>query len=699
MRLGQFLNNTPDTHETPETEVRRSMEQAGIDPMDIPATFDTDGAIHRFPIRSKGTHNENGWYVMFRNPDGTIGGSFSDWANPDTSRDFKTGGASRELTPDEQQAFNRKMEEAKKQAEQERQKMQEAVASTCRTIYASLKDADDGNAYLQKKHVHAYPGVKQTDDGRLVIPLLSGDLKIVSLQYIAGDSTKRFQSGGRKKGCFFPIGEDKEGTGKAYLCEGYATGASIHEATGKPVYVAFDCGNLEAVAGVLKDRRGMVTVVADNDESGAGQKGAGQACKLLGGFPIIIPRTDSDQSGFDANDYAQKYGVENLKGLLTADSFFTNVSEFLKQPMPQKSVIKGWFNEGAFVMLYGDPGAGKTFVAIDWMFSIACGIPWHGYKTQQMKVAYLCGEGRQGLSARFTAWVTEHQGLKPGDGSICVTNTTFDLDDTTSFQRVIGELRERFGQSSVFVVIDTLNRFFRGDENKAQDIRLLTNNCKRMTDELGYTVVIVHHSRKNKDFDNGNNSRGSSALLGALDTSVCVESHQGKTERTITQDKQKDQELLPPLTYTLKQVTLPGWKDEYGDDVTSAVVEMLEGQQQTGEIVARPRSKADMKDEACRALMVEAVATAGDGLSMDEKAFRAFLMDRKHFSPSKANNACRGAVTPTQGNILAYGVYKGWWSWKGDIITLLRKEDTDKVSILRMTYKMAEKADCKSCKT
>ncbi|GHU13144.1 hypothetical protein FACS189449_08110 [Alphaproteobacteria bacterium] len=60
---------------------------------------------------------------------------------------------------------------------------------------------------------------------------------MVSLQKIYPNGLKKFHAGGRKKGCYFVIGEICD---EVIICEGYATGASIHECIEKPVVVAFD---------------------------------------------------------------------------------------------------------------------------------------------------------------------------------------------------------------------------------------------------------------------------------------------------------------------------------------------------------------------------------------------------------------------------------------------------------------------------
>jgi phage/plasmid primase-like uncharacterized protein len=107
---------------------------------------------------------------------------------------------------------------------------------------------------------------------------------IHSLQFIGPDGGKRFLTGGRVTGCYFSIGNPK---GAAALCiaEGFATGATIHEATGYPVAVAFNAGNLGAVAKTLRGKFPALLLIlcGDVDRSGTGQKAATEAAQSVGG--------------------------------------------------------------------------------------------------------------------------------------------------------------------------------------------------------------------------------------------------------------------------------------------------------------------------------------------------------------------------------------------------------------------------------
>ncbi|OJV55741.1 MAG: hypothetical protein BGO22_09560 [Hydrogenophaga sp. 70-12] len=119
-----------------------------------------------------------------------------------------------------------------------------------------------GHDYLTRKGIEAH-GVRCSGH-HLLIPMRDTSGMLHSLQSIAPDGVKRFQPGGRVKGCYHAIGKPD---GLLIVCEGYATGASIHEATGHAVAVAFNAGNLRAVVEALRDKHPALKIImaADDD--------------------------------------------------------------------------------------------------------------------------------------------------------------------------------------------------------------------------------------------------------------------------------------------------------------------------------------------------------------------------------------------------------------------------------------------------
>ncbi|MFT0532249.1 PriCT-2 domain-containing protein [Castellaniella hirudinis] len=188
---------------------------------------------------------------------------------------------------------------ARQEAHRRQRKAQEAaqIVAQCRT---------DHHPYLDLKGFPEDVGLIDFD-GRLVIPMrdASNYSRIVSLQWIDADGTKKFMPGGAAKNAAFIIGSGPE----SWLCEGYATGLSIRAALRtmyrkSRVIVCFSAANIRTVAASIQ---GPKFVVADHDENRVSERYASQAGCSYGMPPDV---------GTDANDYHQKAGVFALANLL-----------------------------------------------------------------------------------------------------------------------------------------------------------------------------------------------------------------------------------------------------------------------------------------------------------------------------------------------------------------------------------------------
>jgi putative DNA primase/helicase len=171
--------------------------------------------------------------------------------------------------------------------------------------------------YLQKKKVFSY-GLKAYGLHRsLVVPILNLNGNVSSLQFIDADGVKTFLCGARKKGCFYNIGSLD--ALRFFLCEGYATGATIREALGnETVIVCFDAGNLESVACALHTKYPDTNFIicADNDLNRAGLIGAEKVLNSIKTVKIniIFPVfTDTSTNPTDFNDLANLEGLEAVR--------------------------------------------------------------------------------------------------------------------------------------------------------------------------------------------------------------------------------------------------------------------------------------------------------------------------------------------------------------------------------------------------
>ncbi len=228
----------------------------GINP---PELIKADGKLHRFA--GNGSASKNSWYVFHL--DEPAAGAFGDWRE---GTSFTWCAKTRDqLTEEEKRAFAQRMDADRKQREFEERKVNEECREKCAKLWASAGDVSATHPYIVKKGIHPV-GIKQLRD-MLLVPVLDHAGVLHGLQFITPDGAKRFKTGTAKSGRFCPIGAWTPESGIVSICEGYATGATIHEATGVPVLVAFDAGNLLAVARSARDVQPAVEIVitADND--------------------------------------------------------------------------------------------------------------------------------------------------------------------------------------------------------------------------------------------------------------------------------------------------------------------------------------------------------------------------------------------------------------------------------------------------
>ncbi|HBO5639834.1 DNA primase [Pseudomonas aeruginosa] len=142
---------------------------------------------------------------------------------------------------------------------------QRTVAAEAARLWAMPRPADPRHAYLLSKDV-APGNLRQLRGGRLLVPLCL-DGQLVNLQFIDSQGAKRFLSGGRVKGTYSPLGH-VEGRCRLFVCEGWATGATLHAHTGCPVVCAMNAGNLKAVAMAMRAQHGtdVELVIAGDDD-------------------------------------------------------------------------------------------------------------------------------------------------------------------------------------------------------------------------------------------------------------------------------------------------------------------------------------------------------------------------------------------------------------------------------------------------
>ena len=541
----------------PEQQLQDAMREAGLEP---PDTIHLDGKIHRFRSGTKGTpgHGDKpGWYIAFS--DGIPAGRFGCWrAGMEQTWRAEVG---RQLNQVDEMAFARRMSEAKAARDIEQARKHEVAADVVDQIWSDCIGASPDHPYLRRKGIAPH-GARVTGDGRLVVPLFDADGTLSSLQYIDSDGGKLYHPGGSTGGKFWWLGNlDEPGT--IYVAEGYATAATIYQVTSRPVVVAYSASNLVPVAGTLRALHPTsdLVIVADNDKSGVGQRYAEQACAKFGAR-MVMPLDEGD-----ANDYVQAGG--DLLALLTppVNDWLVGADQFSAQPAPVRWLVKHWLQADALVMVHGPSGGGKTFVVLDWVLHLSSGqTDWHGHKVKPCDIVYLAGEGHQGLRGRIAAW-KHHNSVT--SLSMWLSQSGCDLNTTEGYQLAAAHIRS-LPRTPGVIVVDTLHRFLAGDENSAQDAKTMLDACAQLMREFKCTVILVHHTGVSDDAQH--RARGSSAWRGALDIEISIVPPTSNLPMQIIQRKSKDAELASSINVELQQVTIPGWLDEDGAPVTSAVL-------------------------------------------------------------------------------------------------------------------------------
>ncbi len=280
---------------------------------------------------------------------------------------------------------------------------------------------------------------------------------------------------------------------------------------------------------------------------------------------------------------------------------FVSGAELIANITPVQWLVERYIEANAMVILFGEPGVGKSFIALDMACCIATGEAWQGFPVKQGPVFYIAGEGHTGIGRRLGAWC-RYRGVKLG--SIHVSTTAAPLTEWEAVKQVMRGIKAKVEQHGVpaLIVVDTLARNFGGlDENSNKDMGLFVQHMDRLKYELQTTVLIVHHTGQgNKD-----RARGASALKGAVDIEHRVEARAGGTIALQT-TKMKDAELPEPVLMRLHSMDL-------GETGSSAVVVKAD------EFVDDPEPPMSKQQKQIWEILVQTMDEA-DGDVLDNKA-------------------------------------------------------------------------------
>lgn len=320
---------------SPEEEFKAALESAGLVIEGLPIM---DGEIHRVMVEGGKPHSKDGAYKAYS--DGRPNGWYE---NHKTGVKEKWVATGHHLTEEQLQTLKT---EAKAKAEQRQQeqkaKQAKAIEAAVEKLAAAVAASPD-HPYFAQKGIQPVARVAQDKNGNLLVPLFDLSKSVTapplqSIQTITPGGAKIYEKDCPKTGGTFILDtaqalQQKDPSQRAQtilVAEGLATGASLHEATGLPVAVAFDAYNLSAVGERLRGAYPDIplTFCADNDygqTNNPGVRYAQSAAELTGGKVIIPTFNDEDKKKWkgqkgpsDFNDMAALRGLFWVKSTVFA---------------------------------------------------------------------------------------------------------------------------------------------------------------------------------------------------------------------------------------------------------------------------------------------------------------------------------------------------------------------------------------------
>jgi phage/plasmid primase-like uncharacterized protein len=255
------------------------------------------------------------------------------------SQNFATGGKTpwiatgHVLSAEQIAAIHQEREQNHQELEANLARIQDEIAVEAFELLSGMDEASPEHPFLKEREVEPF-GARQDVD-TLYVPLRNKEGYVRNFQAIETNGDSRFMAGAEREGCFhFITGPDRYSNtvsteeiaqGEILLAQGYASGASLHMATGKPVVMAFTADNLEPVARALRERfpQASITICPDNNQyertdgttHNRGVIEAERAAQAVGGR-VVVPEfteTEKARSLVDFNDLHVSRGLEEVK--------------------------------------------------------------------------------------------------------------------------------------------------------------------------------------------------------------------------------------------------------------------------------------------------------------------------------------------------------------------------------------------------
>ena len=251
---------------------------------------------------------------------------------------------------------------------------------------------------------------------------------------------------------------------------------------------------------------------------------------------------------------------------------FSTFGELTSQPRPIEWLIDDVLPKHGIAMLFGQPGAGKSYMAVDLALSVACGREWNGRGVTRCNVAYITGEGHHGIPKRLLAWRLDRDVAAIADTAFIASNQAIALNDPTGAEKLYEALDAAGGLWGLFV-IDTVTASAPGSNtNDAVDMGVYVKNCQALAARYGAAMLWIHHSGR---MDH-TRSKGAVELFGAVDIEYGLIAEEGRTGRVrMFGTKFKDTDPQADMWFRFRNANVP-WFDARGNQEHSSVFDPCE---------------------------------------------------------------------------------------------------------------------------
>ena len=245
---------------------------------------------------------------------------------------------------------------------------------------------------------------------------------------------------------------------------------------------------------------------------------------------------------------------------------FKHVSEIWNRPF-QKWLVEGILTEESVAVMFGYPATGKSFIAIDLMYSIAYGVPWAGKPVEQGSVFYVVSEGVGGLPVRFVGWQSEKGATLKQSPSFYYIGKPQDFTDPGVVVSITNGMLQAPIKAKL-LVIDTYADCFAltgKSENETSGTSAFFISLREIASKTGATVLVIHHTNKGKKEE-----RGSSAMRGMMDTMLFVSQKGNVIE--LSSSKQKNCKASDRLRWEMKTVDLSNYPNASSGSLSTTCV-------------------------------------------------------------------------------------------------------------------------------